>query len=710
MSRLIRGNTAQKRTFTLATFAILIAGVVLWARYGADEGNEAGRPLRLMEWKLYDYLCTSPLAVRTPMDPKVLVVGIDDASMDISNNAFPEDIEQQRALKLMSGVYPWSREIYALLIDKLIAAGTETVMIDLVFPAPSKEHAEGDEIFRKCLDRHADKVVLAADVLTTDHVHGESEMIQLPHNSLVPHQWPPDKRIGFVTFWTEEDEVVRGAFLMHSRDGSVQNSLPAFSAAALRLQGRASHLPQDEAKNLLRFGEAGAYVPVSLHEIFTPDLWTANFGDGAIFNGKTVLLGHVARQQQDFHRTPLGLLAGVRLHAQVYAALKSGSLLRTLPGWVEAALYLAVSLWSWVLVSLFRRPLLAIMLLILSMVALVAGQLLLYNYASLVWHTTTPLFALGLIGAFGFTYNFVLERRQKLALKRTLTRFHSPDVAEQILDNPESYFSIRDGATRSVVALFSDVRGYTSLSEELLATEMVAQLNEYFERMVAVVFAEQGAVDKFIGDGLMAIWGRFRDEPKELDLVGDACRAVQCALSMRKALVTLNKLWRERKMRELSIGIGIHQGEAVVGEIGSNERAELTAIGDCVNLGARLEGATKEFGVDLLISEVVFRRVENRFLCRPVDLIRVRGKRQPVEVFTVLGPKESPKPAGMDAFEEGMEYYRRSEFTSALDAFERARREGLSDFLTNLYIERANALAANPPPADWDGVFTVLKK
>jgi adenylate cyclase len=324
-------------------------------------------------------------------------------------------------------------------------------------------------------------------------------------------------------------------------------------------------------------------------------------------------------------------------------------------------------------------------------------------------HASTPLLAFWMVGLCGSSYDFLLERRQKTALKRSVMRFHSPDVAEQIVQHPEFYYSIREGANRTIVILFSDIRGYTSMSEVLTAQEMVAQLNEYFERMVSIVFQRQGAVDKFIGDAMMAVWGRFRDNPQESDLVNDACRAVEACLAMRAALAELNTSWRERGIVELAIGIGLHQGDAVVGEIGSHERAELTAIGDCVNLGSRLEGATKEYGLDLLISEPVRQRVTGRFLCRSVDLLRVKGKKKPVEVFAVLGPADLTPPAGLAPFEEGMSAYRQGRFPDAHRHFEQAAAAGLADELTAIFIKRCAELGVHPPE-NWDGVYTMTKK
>ena len=247
------------------------------------------------------------------------------------------------------------------------------------------------------------------------------------------------------------------------------------------------------------------------------------------------------------------------------------------------------------------------------------------------------------------------------------------------------------------------------MSEQLTAQEMVTQLNEYCERMVAVVFQRQGAVDKFIGDAMMAVWGRFRDNPKEAELAEDACRSVDAALAMRTELAILNNGWRGKNMTELSIGIGIHQGEAVVGEIGSHERAELTAIGDCVNLGSRLEGATKEYGLDLLISDAVQQRIASRFICRTADLVRVKGKRKPVEVFTVLGPQQLSAPPGLAPYEEGMRCYRQGEFAGAKQLFQQAAAEGLNDFLTEVFVKRSSELMDHPPE-NWDGVYTMKTK
>jgi len=705
--------------------AIVIGGTVMTARHieewtrpspGDQESPPwyrplaitASQPFQLLEWKVYDFIHT--FGLKTPADPDVVVLGIDATTLDLGNSLWPGDLVGSRPLQLMSEVFPWSREVYAHVIERLVDAGAETVVIDLMFPTQSATHPEGDEVLRRCLEKYRKHVILAADYVSQEVEWGRNDSVQLPFDGLIAQKWPADERIGFVNYWPDTDGVIRETRFHHSHDPALpEQSLNSFPAATLLSQNRGGHLPTDSDFHYVRFGDPANYEPVSLHEIFIPSLWESNFGLGKSFAGKTIFLGTVATQQQDFHPTAVGRIAGVRVHAQVYAAAKGGQFLRRMPPWFSPLLIAASSALAWLLISRYRRPVLATVVLFVVVILAMVSQMLLFNHAALVVNASTPTFAFALIGICGFSYDFLLEQREKTALKRSVMRFHSPDVAEQIVQHPETYHSIRQGAVRCIVILFSDIRGYTSMSEVLTAQQMVTQLNEYFERMVSVVFQRKGAVDKFIGDAMMAVWGRFRNDSREAELADDACQAVDSALAMRRELAVLNERWREKNITELSIGIGIHQGEAVVGEIGSQERAELTAIGDCVNLGSRLEGATKEYGVDLLISDVVQERVSSAFICRSVDLVRVKGKTKPVAVFTVLGPRDMTPPPGLESFEEGMRCYRQGRFGEALQLFQQASAGGMDDFLTNIFVKRSGEMV-DQPPESWEGVYTMTRK
>ncbi|MEO7342283.1 MAG: adenylate/guanylate cyclase domain-containing protein [Luteolibacter sp.] len=724
-SHLFQGSTREKRSLVLAMIAIVIGGAVMlarhlddWTRPLSDEQEPlptyralaitSSQSLQLLEWRVYDFIHT--FGAKTPEDPDVVVLGIDETSLNFGTTAFPGDIEGSRPLQLMNELYPWSRELYADVIERLVDAGAETVVIDLMFPAPSSAHPEGDEVLHRCLEKYRKHVILAADFGSQGVQNGRNESVQLPFDGLIVQKWPADERIGFVNYWPNTDGVIRETRFHHSLDPALpEQTLHSFAASTLRSQNLGERLPADSKLHYVRFGDPSNYEPIPLHAIFEPSIWESNYGSGKRFAGKTVFLGHVATQQHDFHTTPVGNIAGVRIHAHVYAAAKAGQLLRGMPAWFSPVLIAAASALAWLLISRSRRPVLAMGILFGVVILGMVCQLLLFDLAALVVNASTPMLAFGLIGISGFSYDFLLEQRQKQALKRSIMRFHSADVAEQIVQHPETYHSIKQGAVRCIVILFSDIRGYTSMSEVLTAEQMVTQLNEYFERMVAVVFQRKGAVDKFIGDAMMAVWGRFRNDSPETELADDARQAVDSALAMRRELAVLNERWRERNITELTIGIGIHQGEAVVGEIGSQERAELTAIGDCVNLGSRLEGATKEYGLDLLISEVVQQRVATHFICRSVDLVRVKGKTKPVAVFTVLGPLEMTPPSGLESFEEGMRCYRQGQFGEALRHFQQAMTEGMDDLLTDIFVKRSREMMDHPPES-WEGVYTMTKK
>jgi adenylate cyclase len=184
-----------------------------------------------------------------------------------------------------------------------------------------------------------------------------------------------------------------------------------------------------------------------------------------------------------------------------------------------------------------------------------------------------------------------------------------------------------------------------------------------------------------------------------------------CALQMRQGLAELNNVWRSEGQPELAFGIGLHQGEAIVGDIGSVSmpRMEFTVIGDAVNTGARLESATKQYGVDLLISDAIYLQVADRFLCRSVDLSRPVGKTVPVPTYTVIGESGTTPPAGLAEYEQGISAYRKGDFTEAQQSFAKAAALGLNDKLTLIYQERVQQLLISPPES-WDGVYVMTKK
>lgn len=295
-------------------------------------------------------------------------------------------------------------------------------------------------------------------------------------------------------------------------------------------------------------------------------------------------------------------------------------------------------------------------------------------------------------------------------LKSTMYRYMTQEVAEQLLASGDNFKM--GGDRKNVTVLFSDIRSYTTLTESLQAEEVVQLLNEYFESMVEAVFKHKGTLDKYIGDAIMAVFGAF------VPLEDHAWKAVQTAVDMRHRLAKFNKKRREANKKEIQIGIGINSDEVISGNIGSSQRMELTSIGDGVNLGSRLESASKIYGCDILISENTFKPCKKLIRYRELDRIRVKGKNQAVSIYELVGLLDEPisdtKQQAIEAYHKGREHYLNRKFTRAMGEFG-AILEDIDQYdkAAALQLKRCQYWLNNPDKLDqeWDdGVATLTEK
>lgn len=288
-------------------------------------------------------------------------------------------------------------------------------------------------------------------------------------------------------------------------------------------------------------------------------------------------------------------------------------------------------------------------------------------------------------------------------VRSTMSRYMSKEVADQLLSAGEAELG---GKEQKVTVLFSDVRSFTSIAEALGPRETVSLLNEYFTEMVDVIFRHDGILDKYIGDGIMALFGSPFLGPNDAD------NALAAADEMMQRLATLNRRRAETGQAPLDIGIGFSSGPTVIGNIGSVRRMEYTVIGDTVNLASRLEGATKQYGAKILLSEMTVRELKRPAILREVDLIRVKGKDRPVAVYESLGyrAREQGLSALLELFAQGLSAYRARDWTAAARSFDGALEIQPQDRLSAVYRQRCEALRDAPPPDDWDGVWTLTEK
>ena len=296
---------------------------------------------------------------------------------------------------------------------------------------------------------------------------------------------------------------------------------------------------------------------------------------------------------------------------------------------------------------------------------------------------------------------------QEKRLKTTMYRYLNPHVAEQVMALGEDGLMV--GERKEVTILFSDIRGYTTLTENLGAAEVVSLLNQYFETMVEAVFNYEGTLDKFIGDALMAVFGA----PLPLT-ENHAWRAVQAALDMRHRLKEFNERRIVQEQPQIKIGIGVSSGEVVSGNIGSRKRMDYTVIGDGVNLSSRLEGTTKEYGCDIILSEFTYQLCSERVVVRELDKIRVKGKHQAVKIYELIGDRTTCLDANTQEFlsyyQAGRVAYSSRNFPQALICFEAAKKIRPTDKAVNIHIARCNKYLRQPPEESWSGVWTMVDK
>ena len=290
-------------------------------------------------------------------------------------------------------------------------------------------------------------------------------------------------------------------------------------------------------------------------------------------------------------------------------------------------------------------------------------------------------------------------------LKSTMYRYMTQELAEELLRLDDTKLG---GDRKEVSILFSDIRGYTALTESLEAEEVVGMLNEYFESMVEAIFQHKGTLDKYIGDAIMAVFG------SPLPLKDHAWRAVQTSLEMRQRLIEFNERRVSQKKEPIRIGIGINSDSVISGNIGSSKRMEFTAIGDGVNLGSRLESASKIYGCDIIISEHTYKPCASQVCVRELDKIRVKGKNQPVSIYELIGldsePLSEQKQRVIEHYHKGRELYLNRDFAIAIGEFAQVLKFDPQDKPADMHLARCQHLLKSPPVEPWDGVTTMTEK
>jgi adenylate cyclase len=642
--------------------------------------------------------------------PDVIILGVQSSSLALDTLS-PEEIKAAEALQLMQKPWPWDRKIYALILERLIQSHAKVIMFDFVF----RGETSGDRDFAQALTKYQDKVVIGSmfsEVIGSGNVPYQQYVT--PNESVLLTSNTPI--VGFVNTWPDPDDIVRRGryqvsqwLLSGIQMTNDTEELLALSAMAVKKFQGAVDLPPYDNSNFINFaGPNGTYEILPVENMFVEQLWEAPpFNSGSVFKDKIVVVGPMAEIFHDVHNTPLKTMAGPEIQANMVATLLSQSSLRDSSKNLNLGLLAGMILGAAVICMFIESAGIKVLLLgVVSVGFLVISQLL-FTGSQLVVAMLPPIFGLCATGIVGIGFRYVLEQFEKNRVRSVLERYVSKNVASTILNDPRSFVESLRGRKQPVTILFSDIRGFTSMTEEVDADDLVAQLNEYFLEMVGIILREDGTVQKYIGDAIMAAWGDTHSKGLHQDAEG----AVRAALAMRPRLAKLNAGWVGKEGRkQLKSGIGVNLGEVIVGNIGHPERMEFTVLGDGVNVAARLESATKQFHTDILVGEEVEKLTREKFVYRNVGAIAFKGKTKPIEVYFLLSDRSEAPPPWLAVYHEALRLYRQRDFEAASEKFLSVQNELGEDYLCEMYLERCTMLLKMPPSDTWDGSFALSEK
>ena len=625
-----------------------------------------------LERKLFDQLAVATAPGKSSLP--ITIVGIDEASFS------------QIGLR-----WPWPRHLFAQAIDRLHAAGAAVIALDLVFYEESEP--KEDEALAAAIAR-AGNVVLAAD-----HAYHETPLVrQWIRVDPLPRFLAAGALSGLATVELDRDAVVRRLPQQHD---SLWRSV--VKALMQTHPGLIPH-PVVGADDMVRYlGPAHTFPYVSFYQVLA--------GDPSIppdfFNHQIVLIGRDVRANPeagsthaDAFATPFVLVnrlltPGVEIQATFIENAIGGQAIE--PASRAAALAFLAAAILLTLPAAIRWHLGWSGAWVAAVALAAAGAVYALFAGRSYWMPlAAPLAALtGLYLAMA-AHAYFSEQRRARQIRFAFSRYVSPHVVDEIVAHPESLRL--GGERRTLTMLFSDLAGFTSISEKLSPEAVAHLVNEYLTVITRTVHRHGGTVSKFIGDGMFAFWGAPLGDPQHARHAFDAARDMQAALrEMSAAFVAGGGM-------PLQMRVGMHTGEAIIGNMGSAERFDYTALGDSVNLAARLEGANKLYGTLTLFSGATAAALQGAVLSRRIDRIRVKGKAEPIDVFT---PCEDPVLASLT--EAALVRYRAQDWPAARAAWQAVLAHAGNDPVANVLLERIDFFERNPPGPDWDGSVALEK-
>ncbi len=703
------------KKYSILTIAGIILGVFLIALMLQLIPAMQALELKTIDWR---FQWRGPLSVE---DSPIVLVTIDDQSFE----SLPER-------------WPWPRSYYAHVVENLTEAGARVIGIDVILDIPDKIHEGSDEQLAEAI-KASGKVVLAGKVEDSGRFRSYPILVK-PIQTLLD----ADSSWGITAIQSDPDGIHRQYFVAQKYQEEI---LPSFGLELLRkyLEIPASEPVQVSADNvklgelniplsfegLMRIdfaGPVGTFPQYSfdtviddedfmLEEDYDIDYFSISLLPDEIFKDKIVLIGSTVSELHDNFPAPFfefkdrdgnyrkAETPGVEIHANAIWTILNQQYYKEFPHLFSLLLLLVlIGLVYFVVMRLstFWSIIISVGLLLLYNLA----QFYLFANFRLILIMVMPSLAIALSFMASTVYEYVATQREKRMIMGAFERFVPQKVVKELLDHPEKLKL--GGEERYLSVLFTDLANFTSVSEKLKPTDLVNLINIYLTEMTEVVFKYDGIVDKYEGDALMAEFGapvHFEDH---------AVKACYAAIEMQERLKKLDLSKYKKVISSLSCRIGINSGHMIVGNMGSKNVFDYTVMGDAVNLASRLEGANKMYGTNIMISEDTYKLVKDDVVSRPLDLIRVKGRQKPVRVLEVISRRDQKIPERirsiLPVFVNGIRYYHLRDWKKSEECFRFCLDMVPNDGPAKEYLRRVQEFAENPPPEDWDGVYTMLSK
>ncbi|HOI30894.1 MAG TPA: CHASE2 domain-containing protein [Melioribacteraceae bacterium] len=659
---------------------------------------------------------------------------------------------------------PLPRSIYAKLIENLNQVGVRAIGIDVIMSNPDSQSPGGDSLLFESIRKYRN-VVVAGKIDESEDFRMENSGYMLSDTSRVKKFYnyenlffSADSSIGIVQPPADFDFVYR-RYIPFRVTGITDSRVPSFGFAVINkvlgLPGFATALvgeyffelgqkkipKYDNNSVLINFyGPSRTFNYIKLQDIIDDDslltkdevdyqteinVWDEYLSDPDMrsrLENKIVLVGSTMPEDRDIlavsfakgTRKGDNLMHGVEFHANTIQNILWNDHITVQSVESEIILVLILTVIVFIVTSLVRKiklrigifiEIINLLLIVLSVYGLYQLSIYLFINNKFLIVIVSPALAL-ILGYIGSTaYHFIMERQQNVLIKGMFSQYVSKSIVNELLADPDKLKL--GGEKKNLSVLFSDIAGFTTFAEKKEPEELVSFINEFLNEMTEIILSNGGTLDKYLGDAVMAFWGA----PVEIE--DHAYKACLTSLQMQDKLAELRDKWSKEGEPLIRIRIGINTGEVIVGNIGGVKRFDYTVLGDDVNLASRLEGANKEYGSNIMISDSTYQLVKEKVLVRELDIIRVKGKTEPTRVYELISltgdQKASAAIEQMHEYFQGLELYRNKSFEPAHDYFKRCA-EKLGDYPSRVYLNRCEYYLKNPPAENWDGVFEFKTK